>query len=171
MRPYARVKLPVARRPAVPRSAPLPRRLRRRSAALLFAAALATLTACGGSGDDTAAAGSSSAAGSSAAEDSGSSSAPAGQSQQITATEADFSISLDSTDLAAGDYQIEVVNDGGATHDLVVEKDGEDVAKSDTIAPGESGSVSVTLEPGTYVFYCSIGTHRGMGMEVTVTVT
>jgi len=156
----------------VPRSAPLPRRLRRRSAALVFSAALATLTACGGSGDDTAAAGSSSsAAGSSTADDSGSSSAPAGQGQQITATEADFSISLDSTDLEAGDYEIDVVNDGGATHDLVVEKDGADVAKSDTIAPGDSGSVSVSLEPGTYVFYCSIGTHRGMGMEVTVTVT
>jgi plastocyanin len=136
----------------------------------VFAAALATLTACGGSGD--AASGSSSpAASSSAAEDSGSSSAPAGQGQQITATEADFSISLDSTDLKAGDYAIEVVNDGGATHDLVVEKDGADVAKSDTIAPGETGTVSVTLVPGKYVFYCSIGTHRAMGMEIEVTVT
>ena len=156
----------------MPRSAALPRRLRRRSAGLVFAAALATLTACGGSGDDTAAAGSSSRAGSSTADDSGSSSsAPAGETQQITATEADFSIALDSTDLAAGDYEIQVVNDGGATHDLVVEKDGADVAKSDTIAPGDTGSVSVSLEPGEYVFYCSIGTHRAMGMEVTVTVT
>jgi plastocyanin len=144
----------------VPRSAPL---LCRRSAAVVFAAALATLTACGGSDDNTAAAGSSSPA--------ASSSAAAGQGQQITATEADFSISLDSTDLKAGDYQIEVVNDGGATHDLVVEKDGADVAKSDSIAPGESGSVAVTLEPGKYVFYCSIGTHRAMGMEIEVTVT
>jgi plastocyanin len=158
----------------VPRTAPLLRRLRRRSATVVFAAALATLTACGGSDDGAGAAAStsSSAATSSAAEDSGSSSsAPAGETQQITATEADFSISLDSTDLTAGDYEIQVVNDGGATHDLVVEKDGADVAKSDTIAPGESGSVSVTLEPGTYVFYCSIGTHRAMGMEIEVTVT
>jgi plastocyanin len=141
---------------------------------VVFAAALATLTACGGSDDAAGAAAStsSSAASSSAAEDSGSSSsAPAGETQQITATEADFSISLDSTDLTAGDYEIQVVNDGGATHDLVVEKDGEDVAKSDTIAPGDTGAVSVSLEPGEYVFYCSIGTHRAMGMEVTVTVT
>jgi plastocyanin len=158
----------------VPRTAPLPRRLRRRSATVVFAAALATLTACGGSDDGAGAAAStsSSAASSSAAEDSGSSSsAPAGETQQIPATEADFSISLGSTDLTAGDYEIQVVNDGGATHDLVVEKDGADVAKSDTIAPGDTGSVSVSLEPGEYVFYCSIGTHRAMGMEVTVTVT
>ena len=160
----------------MPRTAPLPRWLRRRSAALVFAAALATLSACGGSedGDDAAASTSSSAATSSAAEDSGSSSSssePAGETQQITATEEDFSISLDSTELAAGDYEIEVVNDGGATHDLVVEKDGEDVAESESIAPGDTGSVQVPLEPGEYVFYCSIGTHRAMGMEVTVTVT
>ena len=156
--------------------APLPQRLRRRSAAVLFAASLVTLAACGGSdgGSDAAASSSSSAATSSAADDSGSSSsssAPAGESQQITATEADFSISLDSTDLTAGDYEIDVVNDGGATHDLVVERDGQDVAKSDTIAPGATGSVTVSLEPGEYVFYCSIGNHRAMGMEVTVTVS
>jgi plastocyanin len=152
---------------------PAPAPLRRRSAVVLFAASLVTLAGCGGSdgGSDSAASSSSSAA-SSPAEDSGSSSsAPAGETQQIAATEADFSISLDSTDLAAGDYEIEVVNDGGATHDLVVERDGQDVAKSQTIAPGATGSVTVSLEPGEYVFYCSIGNHRAMGMEVTVNVS
>jgi plastocyanin len=29
----------------------------------------------------------------------------------------------------------------------------------------------VTLEEGEYVFYCSVGNHRNMGMEVTVQVT
>jgi plastocyanin len=145
--------------------------MRRRSAALLFAASLAALSACGTSDGSASSAASSSAGSSSAAEGSGSSSAPAADSQQITATEADFSITLDSTDLAAGDYEIQVVNDGGATHDLVVEKDGKDVAKSDTIAPGAKGSLTVSLEPGEYVVFCSIGNHRAMGMEVKVTVT
>jgi uncharacterized cupredoxin-like copper-binding protein len=53
----------------------------------------------------------------------------------------------------------------------VVERDGTDVASSDRIAPGQSTTVSVALEPGEYVFYCSIGNHRAMGMELTVTVT
>jgi plastocyanin len=96
--------------------------------------------------------------------------APA-ETQSITATEADFSISLDQDTLPAGTYDIEVVNDGNATHDLVVERDGADVAASDTIGPGQSTTVSVALEPGEYVFYCSIGNHRAMGMELTVTVT
>jgi plastocyanin len=93
------------------------------------------------------------------------------ESGSITATEADFSITLDEDSVAAGDYDVQVVNEGGATHDLVVERDGEDVAASDPIGPGESTTLTVTLEPGEYVFYCSIGNHRAMGMEMTVEVT
>jgi uncharacterized cupredoxin-like copper-binding protein len=53
----------------------------------------------------------------------------------------------------------------------VVERDGEGVAASDAIGPGESTTLAVTLDPGQYVFYCSIGNHRTMGMEITVEVT
>jgi plastocyanin len=163
----------------VPRSAPLPRRLRRRSAALVFAAALASLTACGGSDDEgTASPGSSSssaAATSSEAEDSGSSSSSSAPAEQgggtITVTGMDFEFDLASSDLAAGEYEIEFVNDGGASHDVRVEQDGEDVAQSEIIPPGETTTFTVALEPGEYVFYCSVGNHRGMGMETTVTVT
>jgi len=165
----------------VPRTAPLPRRLRRRSAALLVAAALASVSACGGSDDGGDAAGASSSssapATSSAAEDSGSSSssssssAPAEQGSTLTVTGVDFAFELDSTDLAAGEYEVTFANDGGASHDVVVERDGEDVAKSEVIPPGETSTFTVTLEPGEYVFYCSVGNHRSMGMEQAVTVT
>ncbi len=159
----------------MPRSAPL---LRRRSTALVFAAALAALSACGGSddGDDTAASPtSSSSATSSAAEDSpseSSSSAPADEGGgTVTVTGMDFEFDLAESELAAGEYEIEFVNDGGASHDVRVEQDGEDIAQSDVIPPGETTTFTVTLEPGEYVFYCSVGNHRGMGMETTVTVT
>jgi uncharacterized cupredoxin-like copper-binding protein len=141
---------------------PPARRLTQGTAAL--AVALASLTACGGdSGTD---AGAASAPTTTAA-------APTSESaatRSITATEADFSISLDDDGLAPGSYEIEVVNDGSATHDLVVERDGEDVASSRTIAPGASVTLGVELEAGEYVFYCSIGNHREMGMEIDVTV-
>jgi plastocyanin len=75
------------------------------------------------------------------------------------------------TELSAGTYTIEVTNEGQASHDLVVEgPDGEDVAATEILPPGASGTVEVTLEPGEYVFYCSVGPHRGMGMELPVTV-
>ncbi|RKS08916.1 cupredoxin-like protein [Nocardiopsis sp. Huas11] len=54
-------------------------------------------------------------------------------------------------------------------HDLVVEELGDEQVIPATPG-GESATGSVTLEPGTYTFYCSLGDHREMGMEVTVTV-
>jgi plastocyanin len=139
----------------------------------VLAMTLAALTACGGSDDGDATATTSAATSSPEAGESaptGETSAPA-ETQSITATEADFSISLDREDLTAGTYDVEVVNDGSATHDLVVERDGDDVAASEDIGPGASTTLTVALEPGEYVFYCSIGNHRAMGMELTVTVT
>jgi plastocyanin len=135
---------------------------------------LAVLTACGedSDGGNAAPATTSEApATPSAATSSSTRASESGETESITATEADFSISLDEDSLSAGTYEIEVVNDGSATHDFVVEQDGDDVAGTDTIAPGNSATLTVTLEPGEYVFYCSIGNHRAMGMELTVQVT
>ena len=149
----------------------------RRSGALALALALGMLTACSG-GDDTTGSGSttSAAAPTSSAEASPTDSAASGSadapaSQTLTATEGEMYIEVSEDALSAGSYTIEVVNEGSATHDLVVERDGEDVASTDTIGPGSSATLTVDLEPGEYVFYCSIANHRAMGMEVTVTVT
>jgi plastocyanin len=164
-------------------TAPTVRRPWRRPAALLIAVSLAALGACGSdddggdTADDTggAAATTSSAPSSPAATESSeapsSPSETGSETQSLVATEVDFGIEVADTDLTAGTYEIEVVNDGGATHDLVVERDGEDVDGTGPINPGESATLTVPLEPGEYVFYCSIANHRAMGMEITVTVT
>ena len=102
-----------------------------------------------------------------------SSEAPAGpaEAQTVTATEGEMYIELSTEDLSAGSYTFEVGNEGSATHDFVVERDGEDVAATETIDPGGTTTLTVDLESGEYVFYCSVGNHRAQGMEVTVTVT
>ena len=135
--------------------------VRRVAAAGGLALALGLLTACGGSSD----------AASPSSSTSSSSASSVGQAQTLTVTEVGFDIKLDSSDLPAGDYTITVKNEGDATHDLVVEQDGKDIAKSDTLGPGDSATFTVTLQPGRYVFYCSIGNHRAMGMETDVTVS
>ncbi|WP_157936786.1 cupredoxin domain-containing protein [Geodermatophilus chilensis] len=153
------------------------RRIARPGAALTLSLSAAVLVACSGGADP------SSAPGTSASTDAPSPSASAGapgsteaspeapSSSVLQATETDFAIELSKTELAAGTHTIEVVNEGGATHDLVVENaDGEDVAASEVIPPGGSGTVEVDLQPGEYVVYCSIANHRGMGMELAVTV-
>jgi plastocyanin len=145
--------------------------------AAVLALGLGGLTACGGgaSGSNagasttTASAAASSSADSSAAasSDSGSSS----EAEALTATETNFKIKLDEDHVKAGSYTITVVNDGEATHDLAVEQNGTTMAKSDSIGPGDKTTLKVDLAPGQYVFYCSIGNHRAMGMELTVQVT
>jgi plastocyanin len=87
----------------------------------------------------------------------------------VTATEMAFR--LDDADVPAGEYTLTLTNRGRSTHDLVVEQAGDDVAGTDTINPGESTTLTVTLTPGRYVFYCSVANHRAMGMEVAVTVS
>ena len=141
----------------------------------VLALGLAWLTACGGGTSGSSAASGSttqSAASSAAASSAAGSSASGGSGQAaLKATEKDFSISLDQNNVKPGTYTITVVNDGNATHDLAVEKDGTTKAKSASISPGGSTTLTVDLGAGKYVFYCSIGNHRAMGMELTVQVS
>ena len=164
----------------MPARIPVPRTLPRlASRAAVLALGLAGLTACGGSDTGSTPAGSAGTASSSSSPSSAAASPSGGSAQAggsaeaeaITATEKDFSISLDEDSLTAGSYTITVVNDGNATHDLAVEENGTTRATSDTVRPGQSTTLTVDLDPGEYTFYCSIGNHRAMGMELTVQVT
>jgi plastocyanin len=158
-------------RPAVPA-----RRLAAAAAGLLLALGLA---ACGGS-DDADAEGSPSPAATSTTEESPTppsspapSTSPAAEpeSEAVTVTASDFDLQADEDSFTAGEVQFTLVNDGGATHDLVVERDGQEIAAADAADPGQSSTVTVTLEPGEYVLYCSIANHRAMGMETTIRVS
>jgi uncharacterized cupredoxin-like copper-binding protein len=126
--------------------------------------ALAALTGCSG-GEETGTTATASAAAPS------SSATEAAEGETVTATEGEMFIELSEDSFSAGSYTFEVVNEGSGTHDFVVERDGNDVAGTENIAPGASTTLTVDLEPGEYVFYCSVANHRAMGMEVTVTVT
>ena len=149
---------------------------RRASVAAVLAVAAALLVGCGGdepAGDSAATTASESSAeetteGSSAGETSES---EASGTLTLEVSSVDFSFELPEDTLAPGTYEITLTNDGDSTHDLVVERDGEDVGASEQIGPGESSTFEVTLEEGDYVFYCSVGNHRSMGMEVPVQVT
>ncbi|MFL6096793.1 MAG: plastocyanin/azurin family copper-binding protein [Blastococcus sp.] len=141
--------------------------------AALLALGLGGLTACGGSGSgsDSAAGSTSQTAASSSPETSASGSSTNGSAEAITATEQDFSISLDEDNLKAGSYTITVVNKGSSSHDLAVEEHGTTKATSDMVGPGKKTTLTVDLDAGEYTFYCSVDNHRAMGMEKTVKVS
>lgn len=70
--------------------------------------------------------------------------------------------------LPAGTTVVAIDNVGDASHDVTVEGvDGQTVgARGRSVEAGE-----ITLEPGTYTIYCSVGGHRSDGMEFEVTVS
>jgi plastocyanin len=101
-------------------------------------------------------------------ETSGDTAAAGGESVALTATEFKFD-PADVTVDAAGKVTFTVSNDGQQTHALEVEGNGVE-EETDSIATGESGSLTVDLEPGEYEFYCPIDGHREQGMEGTIVV-
>jgi uncharacterized cupredoxin-like copper-binding protein len=134
-----------------------------------LAAALLIATACGGS-PGTAASG------------------VAGDGTIVT-TEKDFGIALEEASTPAGSTTFDITNDGPSTHEFVVFKtdlaedalpvDGSTVAEGDLdlvdeaedIAPGVSASLTVDLEPGSYVVICNVEGHYTAGMHAALTVT
>lgn len=81
----------------------------------------------------------------------------------------EFGYRLSSTDIPAGAVSFELSNDGTMAHDLVLE--GGPGGGTDVINAGETATLNVTLEAGTYTLFCSVGNHRAQGMEVEITVS
>ena len=94
-----------------------------------------------------------------------------GSAETFTISETDFALSPSTVDVdAPGTYTFEATNDGGTDHALEIEGNGIE-EETDTIAPGESASITVDLETGTYEMYCPIDGHRDQGMEGEITVS
>jgi plastocyanin len=71
-----------------------------------------------------------------------------------------------SLEASAGEATIVLTNESSVEHDVRIEE--LDVG-TDIISEG-TDSVTLTLEPGTYTFFCSVPGHREGGMEGTLTV-
>ena len=69
-------------------------------------------------------------------------------------------LSFDTTELtaAAGEVTIELMNDSGIPHNVEIEGNGVEEV-SETISEG-STSMTLTLEPGEYEFYCAVPSTR-----------
>ena len=149
-------------------------RTRRASYALVAALAMATV-ACSSS--------SSSSSGSAAGDPDTSTGG------DVASTVKDFSISLDPTEVAAGEVKFTITNEGPNTHEFVVVKtdtapgdlpvdgelvneDGIDViGEAEDIAPSTSSELVLTLEAGQYAIICNIEGHYAQGMYAGLTVT
>jgi plastocyanin len=75
-----------------------------------------------------------------------------------------------SASASAGNVTINFDNKQGLQHDVAVaDSSGKVLGQTDLVADGTS-STTVSLQPGTYTFYCTVPGHREAGMEGTLTV-
>jgi plastocyanin len=91
-----------------------------------------------------------------------------GQTVEVVATEFAFDPADVSVD-EAGETTFTVSNEGEFPHALEIEGNGIE-EETEELGPGESGSVTVDLEPGEYELYCPVGDHRERGMVGTLVV-
>lgn len=80
-------------------------------------------------------------------------------------------------DLTVGRGAVITAENGGSTlHNLTIEEGrdpeqaSEELAATPDVAAGESGDVTVDVEPGRYSLVCTIGNHRELGMVGTIEV-
>jgi len=82
----------------------------------------------------------------------------------VTATE--FRFDMSTMTAPAGVVNFHVMNAGTIEHDFAIA--GKDTP---TLEPGQSFVLSVTLNPGSYPFACTIGEHASFGMQGFFNVT
>jgi uncharacterized cupredoxin-like copper-binding protein len=70
----------------------------------------------------------------------------------------------------AGKVTIDFTNMSPVEHDVTVAQ-GNAVAGATPVFNGGSKTLTLSLKPGTYTFYCSVPGHRQAGMEGTLTVS
>lgn len=100
---------------------------------------------------------------------SGASTAPKGPIKEFSVSATEFAYTPSTITVIKGDsVKINFTNNGTATHNLAITN--FNVA-TNSIAPGESDSIIFTADKsGSFSYFCSIGGHRSLGMEGTLTV-
>ena len=151
------------------------------SALALSVAALAVgVAACGSSSNSSSSTSSSapaSSTSSTSSTSSGGASASGGGGDSSTISEAanptgQLKFTKDSLSAKAGTVTIHFANMSSVPHNMTIQQgtNGKTIGATPTFSGGTK-TLSVTLKPGTYTFYCSVPGHRQAGMQGTLTVS
>jgi plastocyanin len=97
-----------------------------------------------------------------------SSSSSSGSATVKITSPADGSLKFDQTSLTAkaGSITLSYTNPSSVPHGIAVSS-----ATGSTVTGGQTSSVTITLKPGTYQFFCPVPGHRAAGMVGTLTVS
>ena len=94
------------------------------------------------------------------------------QPAPVTVQLSEWKVALSQETVAAGPVTFIVTNSGQIPHAIEVAGAGFE-QEIETIQPGATGTLTVTLKPGRYEVYCPIGdgSHKKLGMDARLTVT
>lgn len=148
------------------------REVRLTGAATLSVAAL-LLAGCGGGGAKSSSTPSAAASTpSTSASTSAGGAAPSGQGGTLH-LKADPSgalkFNVKSLTAQSGKVTLVMHNPSQLSHSIAITGNGANAA-GEVVGPGGTSTVSATLKPGTYTFYCTVPGHREAGMVGTLTV-
>jgi plastocyanin len=88
--------------------------------------------------------------------------------KEFTVTGKNFSFSPSTMTVNKGDRVRIIFQNTGGTHDWVID---EFSARTKVLTNGQTETIEfVADKTGTFEYYCSVGTHRQMGMKGTLTV-
>jgi uncharacterized cupredoxin-like copper-binding protein len=136
----------------------------RRFLILALLAGAVVVSACGSSSDSTSSTPSSSAPAPKAS---------AGQTINLKA-DADGGLYFEPRKLKAKSGNVTLVMDNpsstGKQHGIAVEGNGVD-KDGQIVSPGSKSTVTVTLKPGSYEYYCPVPGHKAAGMKGTLVVS
>jgi len=148
------------------------------TAALCSALAALAVAGCGSDNNSSSGSGSSSGATSDTAAQTPPPSTPAasggggGASSNLKlAADESGQLKFDKSSLSAkaGNVTITMDNPSPVPHAVAVEGNGVD-KDGQTVGMGGKSTVTVSLKPGTYTFYCPVDGHKAAGMKGTLTV-
>ena len=97
--------------------------------------------------------------------------APGGEQTIELSSPADGGLDFVPSELTAkpGEVTINYDNPSPVDHSVAIEAGGETLAESEIVTQ-DTTSATADLEPGEFVFYCTVPGHREAGMEGTLTV-
>lgn len=95
--------------------------------------------------------------------------AAASTTLQLAADPAQIAFDTSELTAKAGKVTIDFENPSAVPHNVVIEKDGKELAGTPEIAESKE-SVSAELEAGDYTFVCTVPGHEELGMVGTLTV-
>jgi plastocyanin len=95
--------------------------------------------------------------------------AAAGQTLRLAADESALAFDKKTLTAKAGQVTLVMSNPSSIPHNVAIEGSNVDEL-GEVVGKGGTSTVSASLRPGKYTYYCSVGGHREAGMLGTLTV-